>query len=359
MPARLASDVLSDASIRVILDGQAPSGAYVASPNFSQYGFGWLRDGSYCALAMDAVGQRDSAAAFHEWVVGVLLQSESATRDLIARLEAGEIPSPENMLPTRYTLSGEREPAQEDEWPNFQLDGYGTWLFALGSHSVEGISSSAAAAATLAADYLAAAWRLPCYDYWEEFGDRVHTSTLAAVAAGLRSAAGLLARDDLAKVADEILGVMRTDCVVDGSFVKGPDDHRVDASLVSIATPFNLVSVDDPAMVATVARVRAELSSPSGGIRRYVGDTYYGGSPWMLLTAWLGWHLRRSGDLAGFEDARSWVRANADEDGAMAEQITSEPQDAAWVDPWVHRWGPVADPLLWSHAKYLLMEAAK
>ena len=349
-------DVLTDASIQVILDGQATSGAYVASPHFSQYGFAWLRDGSYCALAMDAVGQRESAGAFHAWVVNVVVGQNTSIRSLIERLSQGDVPAPEHMLPTRYTLDGTRESVHDDEWPNFQLDGYGTWLFALAAHTGGVIESNVADAAALAADYLAAAWRLPCFDYWEEFGDRVHTSTLAAVAAGLRAAASMLERADLEAAAQAVLDVIVTDCVVDGAFVKGPDDHRVDASLVSLATPFNLVPVDDHRMRTTISRIRAELMSPTGGVRRYVGDTYYGGSPWILLTAWLAWHLRRVGDDDGYRAARAWVEERAGEDGHMAEQITDEPQDAAWVAPWVRRWGPVADPLLWSHAKYLLME---
>jgi hypothetical protein len=28
------------------------------------------------------------------------------------------------------------------------------------------------------------------------------------------------------------------------------------------------------------------------------------------------------------------------------------------VESWVNRWGPVATPLLWSHAMYLIMSAA-
>ena len=95
------SPTLTHVSVRVLLDGQAPSGAYIASPSFSQYGFGWLRDGSYCALAMDAVGQGDSARAFHEWVAGVIRHEHASIRDLVARLERGEGPTPEQMLPTR------------------------------------------------------------------------------------------------------------------------------------------------------------------------------------------------------------------------------------------------------------------
>jgi GH15 family glucan-1,4-alpha-glucosidase len=349
---------LTDASRRVILAGQAASGAYVASPSFSQYGFGWLRDGAYCALAMDAVGEVASAAAFHDWVTRVILSQRGAIAAIIERVASGDVPAPEQMLPTRYSLDGEREDPQADEWPNFQLDGYGTWLFAVASHDPAGLGPETRAAITLAADYLVATWTLPCYDYWEEFGERQHTSTLAAIAAGLRAAAAVLQRDDLAQAAAAVVGRIEHACVTGGSFVKGPEDDRVDASLLSLCTPFAIVAADDPRMVATVARIRTELASPSGGIRRYVGDTYYGGSPWMLLTAWLGWHLRAAGDSAGYEAARDWVEARAGHDGWMAEQIVDEPQSPEWVEPWIRRWGTAADPLLWSHAKYLLMEHA-
>ncbi len=355
MAVHSPTNVLVDVSIRVILDGQAASGAYIASPNFSQYGFAWLRDGSYCALAMDSAGERESAASFHQWVAQVITREEESIKGIVANLTTGVTPSAESMLPTRYTLDGAREPVHDENWPNFQLDGYGTWLFAVGEHLTEAPAEPLARAVGLAADYLAAAWSLPCFDYWEEFGDRVHTSTLAAVAAGLRAAAAMLDREELSETADAVMATIAARCVVEGAFVKGPDDARVDASLISLATPFRLIAPSDPIMMATIARIRAELLSDTGGVRRYVGDTYYGGSPWMLLTAWLGWHLRAAGDEEGYAAARRWVENHADANGQMPEQIVDEPQDASFVEPWVRRWGTVADPLLWSHAKYLLM----
>jgi hypothetical protein len=42
----------------------------------------------------------------------------------------------------------------------------------------------------------------------------------------------------------------------------------------------------------------------------------------------------------------------------LPEQTTDGAQDLAMVEPWVKRWGPVATPLLWSHAMYLIMSAA-
>jgi len=148
-----------------------------------------------------------------------------------------------------------------------------------------------------------------------------------------------------------------TRCVFDGAFGKGPEDARVDASLISVSTPFGLLGADHPVMQRTIERIRTELASPTGGIRRYVGDTYFGGNPWLLLTAWLGWHDRLSGNEAGHVAARDWVLDHATKGDELPEQILHEPQDATFVGQWLERWGPVANPLLWSHAKFILMES--
>lgn len=357
MTTTITAQDLVDIGRRVIRDGQDPSGAYIASPNFSEYHFAWLRDGAYVALSMDAAGEGDSASAFHGWASRVIEAQAPRIANILERLARGEALRGEDMLPTRYLLDGTPEAVQDEAWPNFQLDGYGTWIFALHSHLGGVLEERYRSAVGSAAAYLAASWRLPCYDYWEESGDRQHTSTLAAIAAGLRAASRLLHDSRHEETADEIVAFLHENCVTAGSFVKGPSDDRVDASLVSLSTPFGLVAADDPIMVRTIERIRTELSSPSGGIRRYVGDTYFGGNPWLLLTAWLGWHDRLSGNDGGAAHARDWVLAHASAGGELAEQILDEPQDASFVQPWIDRWGPVADPLLWSHAKFILLES--
>ncbi len=357
MTATLSSQTLVDHGVRIIAEGQAPSGAYIASPNFPQYHFAWLRDGAFCALAMDAAGERSSAGDFHDWVAGVVEAQGARIRSVVGRVRRGETPRSDELLPTRYTLEGEEEHVDGEAWPNFQLDGYGTWLFALHSHYGAELPIRLLPAAELVADYLQTTWRLPCFDYWEEYGDRQHTSTLAAIAAGLRAASRMLGRASLDGAADEIVAFILASCVTDGTLGKGPDDPRVDASLLSLATPFALLDAAHPVMLATVERIRGELASTTGGIRRYRGDTYFGGNPWLLLTAWLGWHDRLAGDELGHAAARNWVVDHASKVGDLPEQILHEPQDAASVGPWLERWGPVASPLLWSHAKFILMES--
>ncbi len=346
---------LAASSIAVILGGQSEHGAYVASPRYPTYAYAWLRDGSYCAMAMDAVGERASAERFHRWVAKVVGDQTERISHLVDRLRAGDPVDQLPMLPTRYTLDGQIEDELDEAWPNFQLDGYGTWLFALERHYPDGLPAELRPPVEAISRYLEAGWDSPCYDYWEEFGDRTHTSTFASIAAGLGAAGRMLGDPAAAEVSQLVLDTILRDCVRDGAFVKGPDDPRVDASLLSLSTPFELVPASDDRMTATLIRMATDLRSPTGGIRRYTGDTFYGGNPWLMLTAWFGWHKARVGKRDAAQRAREWVEAHATGEGWLAEQILDEPQDPAAVEPWLAKWGPVACPLLWSHASYLML----
>jgi len=357
----LAHDALAACSVRVLLDGQSPSGAYVASPTFSQYGYGWLRDGSFCALAMQAVGQWPSVWAFHRWVMRAVNGQRERLQRAMAALSQGQAVTPDQMMPTRYQLDGSAE-AHQSNWPNFQLDGYGTWLFALNSACSQAGEQAPVLSGVLevvrdVADYLTMTWRLPCYDYWEESPTDVHTSTLAAIAAGLYAASKLCDDDSYAQQAGQIVAYLLQRCLDEEVFVKGVDDHRVDASLLSLAVPFGLVPLDDARFQRTLDRIRADLLGRDGGVRRYLGDQYYGGSPWVLLTAWLAWCDRLRGDDANFQNGLEWVRRACGPSGTLPEQVLRDPQFPSMVAVWQKRWGPVADPLLWSHAKYLLSVA--
>ncbi|MBX6355036.1 MAG: glycoside hydrolase family 15 protein [Micromonosporaceae bacterium] len=332
-------------SLAVLRSGQQPGGAFVACPTYPTYRYAWLRDGAFCAYAMDRWGEREPAAAFHRFVARTLLRRRQRVAEAIEAAGRGDVA---RMLPARFTLDGEEEAPGAEEWPNFQLDGYGTWLWVLADHVGRGgeLTDELREAAGLVADYLRAAGELACYDCWEEYGDRCHTSTRAAVWAGLDAAARLTGSPPPGPP------VLPT---VDGSFVKYEGTDLVDGSLLWLALPFRLVAPDDPRMKATAERIAAELVGPGGGVRRYLGDTFYGGGEWVLLTAWLGWYRVAVGDLAGAAAARAWIEQAATAEGLLPEQLIGAPQDPAMVEPWTRRWGTVATPLLWSHAMYLVL----
>ncbi|HXF71670.1 MAG TPA: glycoside hydrolase family 15 protein, partial [Actinomycetota bacterium] len=178
-------------SLEVLARGQDPGGAFVAAPGFPVYRYCWIRDGSFCAQALDAVGEHGRAAAFHRWTAAVVLRHRRKVERVEADPPAPGRPDDGRVLHTRFRVDGTegREP-----WSNFQLDGYGLWLSALASHleAARADPFPYRGAVELVVRYLGALWDRPCWNCWEEDPDRIHPTTLAAVAAGLERAAGIL-----------------------------------------------------------------------------------------------------------------------------------------------------------------------
>ena len=336
---------------------QDAGGAYPASPTFSAYaGYSWFRDGAFIADGMSAYGRTASAERFFDWCARTLESRRGEVDAIVAAARAGE-PVPDTaMLPTRFRFDGR---AGDDEWWDFQLDGYGTWVWALGEHvRRHGPDAADAArwadAVRLSVDYLASSWQRPCFDWWEEHAEHVHVSTLGCVAAGLRAAATLGVLDDeraaLAEVtAAEVVDLMLARGVADGHLAKWLGSAAVDASLAAVVGIMDVVPAGSDLGRATVAAVERDLVV-DGGTFRYVGDTYFGGGQWPLLSCFVGIAHARAGDPVRARELLDWAAGTAGPEGAMPEQVERRLQDPSRVDEWVERWGPSADPLLWSHA---------
>ena len=352
---------LAARSLEVILDGQAASGAFIAGPTFDQYRYAWLRDGSFIAESLDLVGRLDASGRFHDWVADVILSAEAGIERSIAAAAAGLTPDPDDLLHCRYAADGTRGP---DGWPTFQLDGPGIWLWSLGHHAGRGgtLTSDHRRAAELAARYTAALWEHPSFDAWEESREHVHTSTIAAMLAGLRAAGALLgpAPGSIAEAADAIAARLAAPDDPGGALTKWAGNPAVDASLLWTVAPYGLLAPDAEPFAATLRRIEDELVSRGGGVYRYRADTYYGGGEWILLTAALGRvYLRRGrpGDRERGEACRGWIEAQARPDGTLPEQVADHALAPERVEEWIVAWGQSACPLLWSHATYLSLLA--
>lgn len=259
-------------SVDVILAGQAASGAYVASPTFSQYReHCWLRDGSFVADAMREAGEVASADRFFDWCARVIL----------AR--------PEGPWDARYLLDGSPD---ESDWPKLQLDGLGLFLGALRRR---GDAARWEDAAACVRRYLEAHWGEPCVDWWEE-REGVHAATLWCVGNGLGS--DEIRREALARAGE-----------------------RLDGSLLFIGTP------------DLVAWVEAELVSPGGGVWRHLDDEYYGGGEWLLLTALLGLaNPERAEECLRWLEAHA--RPNGDLPEQSQDHLLRPDRYAPWVERW-------------------------
>jgi GH15 family glucan-1,4-alpha-glucosidase len=342
-------------SVKAMLDHQHTSGAFVASPDFAEYRYCWLRDGSFVAHALDRAGELAAAGRFHDWCARAINRIAPVISEAVQQRSAGKAVDPSGMPPARFSLEGL---VVDDDWPNFQVDGYGTWLWSLHEHlrmcAAQALPDELAPAVALTARYLSQLGTSPCFDVWEEDGGSVHTATLGCVYAGLSSAAEMLGDPSLADRAAELRTALVERARAEGRFVKSDQSRQVDAALLWLCKPFGVVAPDEPAFVATARQIATELDL-DGGVRRYAADTYYGGGAWPVLTASLGWYHAAVGELGAARLRQDWIAQHIDDKGRLAEQFGGEQRDPVNYGEWVKRWGPPAADLLWSHAMYVVL----
>jgi len=357
-------------SIDIILKYQHKSGAYIASPNFPTYAYSWFRDGSFIAYAMDRADYYESSRQFHLWCGKVIEHQASKIETLVLQKKAGQGINPEEYLPARFNLDGS---PIGDDWTDFQLDGYGSWLWALNehlqSHKDESILAAVTPAVELILKYLITFWDSPCYDCWEEHMEAIHLYTLASIHAGLISAQKILnnqTRLPISETIEKIRTYIKEKAVhPDGYYRKliypnstigNPElTNMVDASLIGLAVPYEFQAVDHEIIYRTLQKIERNLYYPNGGVYRNLNDTYYGGGEWILLAAWLGWYWCRIGQYEKAAQIKSFINKQADEAGNLSEQVSDHLLAPSYYSEWVNRWGEIASPLLWSQAMYIIL----
>ena len=330
-------DGLAARSVAVIRAHQDESGAYLAAPFPPQYRHAWLRDGAFVADAMSQAGEPASAEAFFSWCGRVV---EMRAEKMAAR----------ELLHGRYTVDGREVPGP---WSSAQLDGFGTWVWALGRHTrrhrVD--PSPWSAAAELSLRYVADCWNLPCFDWWEEQRG-LHVATLAALHGGLTSR--LVEEPWASAAAESIREAVLREARAEGRLPASLGEGGLDASLIAAATPFGVIEPDDPIMEATLEAVERELVV-GGGVHRRPGDEFYGGGLWLVLAGLLGWHYVRLGRIADADAELGWIAAQASAGGELPEQVDDDLLVPLARAEWVEHWGPSACPLVWSHALFLTL----
>ncbi|VAV91540.1 Glucoamylase [hydrothermal vent metagenome] len=377
---------LIDSSIEVIAQNQASSGAYIAAPGYGTYAYSWIRDGAFVAAAMDAYDRRDSAEAFHRWVTRTIENHAHKIQRLEHR--AGDSRNDRldtlddtTALHTRYTVEGEEG---NDNWGNFQLDGYGFWLSSITRH----ITTSSADpeqyhdAMNLVCRYLTLTWERPCFDCWEEYPTYRHSTTWAAIAKGLSDAGRLLNDNSAIATSDDIVKRLNDGLRPDGAmlkFVPGrtthPSDNQppqrtgqaiagherigrllspaaIDGSALLVLGSFGPFSRTHPIVSDTLRAIESSLVV-DGGVHRYLDDEYYGGGLWIVLAGALAC-VQASRDPQRARTTIRWIESQTDSAGNLGEQTSSDLRRPESLQPWIQRWGPPATPLLWSHAMYLL-----
>ncbi len=361
---------LLDHSLRVILDNQQEGGAFLACPVMPDYQFSWFRDGAYIAHSLTLDGeangaqhngsmasQWEAAFRFHDWVTRMINQHEAGLKRVIEAIQKGEPYSKQDVLNARYRPDGSDGPI---EWPEFQLDGPGTWLWALKAYidatQFTPLPAHWELAIRTLSEYLATTWAEPCYDCWEERGNDVHTSTLGAIYGGLVAAEALIPDLNFEATRVAIKNFVLDKCLTpSGELAKSVGIDMVDANLLSVAVPHGLFAPNDPIMLRTLERIERELHAKTGGVHRHLEDVYYGGGAWVLLSLHLAWYYVELGDLEKARAIVKWVETQTDAEGNLPEQVNSSMLAPSHYEPWVEERGPIANPLLWTHAEYIIL----
>jgi len=355
-------------SIDIIKNNQSETGAYVASPNFESYNYSWFRDGAYIAYSMCLVDEFDSARAFHVWCSQVIVRYKDVVQSVLERLAKGEKLAESEFLPTRFTLEGE---AVDDEWTNFQTDGFGTWLWSLAEYiKLSGdtdILTVAKEGIELCIEYLLCVWKEPCYDCWEEHLEYVHTYTLGSIFAGLNGVSKYFENytDKIDSTLKSINEYIETRLIKENQLIKMRGTDRVetertlgiDASLLGMLTPYNMYNLSTEIGRNTLSCIERDIQRTDGGVYRYLEDTYFGGGEWILLACWLGWCYAEAGENEKAEKIIKWTEKNADAKGQLPEQVLDNVFNPDKLIEWEERWGENAQPLLWSHAMYIILKS--
>lgn len=351
---------LRDASIRIIKANQAGSGAYIASPNFRVYNYSWFRDGAFIAEAMSACGENESALNFHKWATRIIIEREEKIASLIRRGKQGEKIANDEHLHCRYTVEGQES---SEQWTNLQLDGFGTWIWSLDNFLARGnvLPLATYRAVETLIGYLGTFWKIDTYDWWEESYGHQHIANLGSIAVGLERCSkwphiSEASKLSAANTAKETMELIHSRGVFNGRLAKWIDGNGLDASLIALIAPFNLFESDQSVAEATVGAVASELGI--FGTYRHLGDWYFGGGKWPLLSCFLGLAYISLGQEEKAQEILDWVTSVTNKDLELPEQLEEPLLQPDKRAQWIEQWGEPAVPLLWSHAMYLSLFSA-
>lgn len=342
-------DQLIAASRDVIRDAALENGAIVAANTDKQYfpreagnyRFVWPRDASFAALAGERLGL-PIADRFFRWLT-----------------ERPEDFAKDRLLFSNYSTNGRVGSMGH----MFQPDQMGTVLWAI-HRFVAGDAGRAESYRTLIerlADGLLAAWNTSFFlpntvDLWEDSfrqtSSRVENNfsySLAACARGLLNAHDLFPNKLWKQAALQMTKQLNS--AYDkkrGYFLRNRgkiSDPNVDASVVGLAWPFEIVEANDERMLTTIEMIERTLVV-DGGVHRFQfdyfdseGSAWEGGGAWPVLNCWLAIVLNRAGDREKALAYFSWVVDHVEQ--YIPEQIFPD-----------FRVG--ISPLVWSHAMFVL-----
>ncbi|GKX28406.1 hypothetical protein SH1V18_08860 [Vallitalea longa] len=346
---------LIEKSINLIKGSQLKSGIIIGSHTHWAYKYCFLKDNSFSVYALDIMGDYNVGDKYYDWSSKKIIELEYKIANAIKRYKNNE-----KLLNSDYLYSIYNDNGIEDEQrSNFQLDGYGVWLWGICQHMkmTNQKKDVYIKSIELVAKYLECFWKSPCFGCWEEKDDRIHTSTLACICGGLQEAHDIIPKNEYNKIAMEIKTYILRNCVIEGRFSKYAFYDDIDSSLLFLALPFHVIELTDDRMIKTVSEIEKALLNDNG-LHRYGSDSYFGGGRWINLTCWLAWYYKKVGNTSKLDILINWVENRSNGNGELPEQIIDKVLNYDYIERWKEIYGDIVCPSIWAHAMYIIAKKA-
>lgn len=241
---------------------------------------------------------------------------------------------------------------------DFEPDQMGTTLWAIYVHFEKNLKAALKFRELIErlANGLVAVWNKTFFlqnttDIWEESNRQTSTRiennftySLAACARGLMDANEIVPHHLWKEAALQMLSeIDEAHREKEGYFFRNQgkiSDPNVDASLLGLVYPFNVVEPDDKRMIDTIRKMEETIVT-DGGVHRYQYDYYdgegsawEGGGVWPLLNLWMAIYWQRLGDTAKAWAYYSWVLDHVED--YIPEQIFPDFRKGIYPFAWAH-----------------------
>jgi GH15 family glucan-1,4-alpha-glucosidase len=337
-------------SKEIILDSVLENGAIVAANSdksyypkrAKNYHYVWPRDSAYICVAAQLAGIRNIQEPFFAWL-------EDRPEDF----------KKEGKLFANYSPNGPIKVRQ------FQPDQAGTMLWVIHEFYKDHPNDCQKQEVLIRrlADGLTDDWREKYFftntvDLWEEGHRKTstkvennHTYSLAACAQGLLLADKMIGGEKWKEAAQQMIERINEAYFENqGTFVRNHgkiDDFNMDASLLGLVYPFEIIKADDQRMINTIKQMEEKIVT-NGGVHRYQFDYYdgegsaqEGGGAWPILNFWMAVYWAKKGDKKKARKYYDWVIDRVEDDYLIPEQIFEDARKGI-------------KPLVWSHAMFII-----
>ena len=128
------------------------------------------------------------------------------------------------------------------------------------------------------------------------------------------------------------------------SYVRNPEDRKMDISIVGTVTPFNVFTPKEKKVLNTIERINLSLRTYTGGFQRFEGDHYMNGNPWPIANMWMTLYYLEKGEKTKAKETFDFVVKTVSKLNFIGEQVDNNTLSANWVIG-----------LGWSHAMFILV----